>query len=118
MCLEDETQIQGGSVMVINFEDVRKTLRHKNIDVVPSKTEEPTEFNRVIEFRIKGVDGKYKITWWKNVSYLTTPNKAYIPFHYFSISSTWPNRAKLNLQFSYNNQTSCIIPIEYYGEVA
>jgi len=94
-----------------SIEDLKKVLDHKNISMVENK--EPDEFfDREMRFVIDGEC--YKTVWWVNVSYLEI-GVLLIPFRYVKQESTWPNNAKLNLQF-YNdrNEIVCILPIEYW----
>ena len=74
--------------------------------------ESKTDFDRTIKFSVRGKD--YEIEWYKNISYLYI-GEVKIPFYNVSVSGTWPNRFKNNLQFVYaGGETICIMPIEEY----
>ena len=97
------------------IENLDTALQHKNIIVNQvAKENNDGDFNRIRFFTIKKSPVLlYKIEWWKNICYLSACNLK-IPFDSVKQSGTWPNRYKLNLQFSYNNKTCCILPIESY----
>ena len=60
------------------------------------------------------MNGKvYRIEWWKNISYLHRDGLVVV-FERVNQSPTWPNRAKLNLQFYYGANTTAIIELEHW----
>jgi len=96
----------------ILIENLDNVLTHFNIISVKSRCGSGEGFCRLRDFTINGED--YTIEWWKNNSYLFHRNLT-IPFYTVEQCNTWPNSAKLNLQFKdkYKN-TVCILPIEEY----
>jgi hypothetical protein len=96
--------------MAIDYQDLILLLRkNKNIEKVYERG------LRTLGFYI-GVK-KFEIEWWVNISYLHTDCGCKIPFHTVTLSGTWPNRAKLNLQFYYNKEAGCILPVEHYTKL-
>jgi hypothetical protein len=81
--------------------------------IMLTKPEDDLKF-RELTASINGI--VYQIEWWINISYLTTPNGAILPFHDVAISGTWPNAARLNVQFRYYNEVCFIIPLEDYPQ--
>lgn len=75
---------------------------------------EEQEIWREINFRslLNGTD--YKITWYCNISYLSDREGLTIPFDQLSITGTWPNQYKNNLQLYYKGNVCCILPLEEY----
>lgn len=94
----------------MEYEVVEKMLlSHQNI--LGYKCERG-EFKRRFEFSINDIP--YTIEWFYNVSNLYLPGGCQLLFDTFKISSSWPNDAKLNLQF-YNDrgETVFLIPLDY-----
>ncbi len=98
----------------IKFDSLIDLLKsNKNIVDVENQQEGNGNFNRNIRFKVKG--NQYMIEWWKNTCYLHIDTRAFIVFSDVEISGTWPNRAKLNLQFiDLAGEKICILPIEDY----
>lgn len=74
---------------------------------IPASREphEPGEFNRIIEFKVYGIE--YNIEWFTNCSHLRIgrhPRAARIPFRYIYVDRTYPLVDKnLSLGFSYHH---------------
>ena len=95
-----------------SIEHIDKTLIHKNIEFIKPPKREDCHFERCRHFDIFGK--RYTIEWWNNICYLKHQELTII-FCFVEQSNTWPNNAKLNLQFKDNNgNTVCILPIDYY----
>ena len=69
---------------------------------------------RNFTFTVVLTGAKYKVQWWVNICYLTTECGTYIPFHRFTLSSTWPNNFKMSIQLEYNKDKCAIIGVEEY----
>lgn len=98
-----------------SIETLDKILTHPNINVKPSIPRD-AHFDRFRYFTLDGTE--YVIEWWVNICYLNIGG-VIIPFNSVQQSGTWPNRAKLNLQF-YDKQSNicCVIPLEKYPDHA
>lgn len=102
---------------IMTYEELEKVLKsHSNIkDLVPSNMCPLDElFNRNFHFKI--FNKQYKITWFHNMCALYI-DEIEIFFNDVIIAGTWPNNAKINLQFYniYNDSPIAILPIEYYA---
>jgi len=95
---------------VFKLEQLEECLNHDSISWNYVK-KEGQGFSRKIEFSVDGQ--KYEITWYKNYSTLKSGNLVCM-FTNVKQSNTWPNEAKLNLQFNLYGETSAVIPIEDY----
>lgn len=93
----------------ITIEELDRLLSlNSNISLVNSEKKEGC-FNRKRTFRVH--DQEFEIEWWCNGSYLNI-GKVIIPFKAVTLSNTWPNRSKVNLQFyDSNDYPCCIIPV-------
>ena len=70
---------------------------------------------RAVEALKAGVDS-FQIQWWMNQCYLFA-GELIVPFKSIEASGTWPNRAKMNLQFYSDSHTPCaILPIQWYDK--
>jgi len=74
------------------------------------------EINRIILFESRGIE--FEIQWWINQSYLYIGGVGPILFKKVEKIHTWPNHAKMNLQF-YQNESlpCCIIEVDWYEEI-
>ena len=68
-------------------------------------------FSRTIRFSLHGLG--YRIIWFRNHSRLINGNMD-VMFTRAAQSGTWPNLAKLNLQFYLGDETCAVLPLEYY----
>ena len=73
------------------------------------------EFNRKIPFSLDLTKARYHILWYANIAYLYAEGDMQIPFDDLKITGSWPNGYKTSLQFYYNGQVCCILPIEEYN---
>ena len=87
------------------LEELDKALTHKLINVVNHTTKGET-FERKRMFTLR--EQTFIIEWYINVCYLYI-EKLTIPFHSVKQSGTWPNSAKLNLQFYNASGEACAI---------
>lgn len=96
-----------------SIEDLDKVLTHKNITVSKyGDKDKLVIFRRHREVIINGV--MYTISWYINDCYLKTKDLE-IPFRKVRQTGTWPNGAKMNLQFyDKNEDVCCILRIEEY----
>ena len=94
-----------------SIESLDRVLDHPNIrvDKMPVGDE---LFDRI---RILTIDlHKYEIKWYKNICYLKH-GSLIVPFRSVRQQNTWPNNAKMNLQFyGRNNWVCCVLKIEDY----
>ena len=67
---------------------------------------------RTIRFSVD--EKEYRIEWYWNQSYLYFENDAMFLFQRVSLSGTWPNHYKTNLQFTQRSETIAIIPLVPY----
>lgn len=102
---------QRNTIMSFSIEDLDKALTHKNIIVSTYGGKDTLIiFKRYREIIINGV--MYTIHWYMNECYLRTKTLT-IPFRSVKQASTWPNGAKMNLQFyDKNSVICCILKIE------
>lgn len=91
-----------------SVEQVVKAISHPTVEVRVLEA----SFNRSIYFKVNSEE--YLIEWWCNLCYLYAGDLLVI-FDTVKVDSTWPNRAKMNLQFYYNGEICAIIPIEYWS---
>jgi len=96
----------------MTIDDLDRVLCHPNIVDVVSCPVGDELFQRRREFTVH--DERFAIEWWVNGSYLYH-GRLTIPFKTVRQSGTWPNMAKLNLQF-YNDdhRVCCVLEIEQY----
>lgn len=99
--------------MRFTLEDLDKALKHKNICVsiygdknVVKHSSPTTVFKRHREITIKGII--YKIGWYINQCELKI-GALTVLFNSVKQASTWPNSAKMNLQFYDKNRAVCCI---------
>lgn len=95
----------------MTIEQIDKQLTHPNVKVT-MKTLGDERFERIRELVIDGQT--YTIEWWQNISYLRFGGLLVI-FDSVKQTGTWPNSAKMNLQFYDDRGELCaVLPIEYY----
>ena len=92
-------------------EDMLELLIKRGVDAESDDIQ--GDYNRVIKFTAFNVE--YKIVWWTNVSYLYIGN-VQIVFNNIDVSGSWPNKFKLNINFTTPAGTVCILPIKEYEE--
>ena len=81
---------------------------------LPDKGDEG--WTRATRFIVGG--NEYKIVWFWNVSTLHFPCGSEVKFYGVERTNTWPNAAKMNLQFKDKaGDTFCIMPIESYEQI-
>ena len=61
---------------------------------------EENGYNRTRVFYVGDEDEFYKIVWWKNLSYFHYRG-IMIPFHWMTVTSSWPNDHEMDLQLFY-----------------
>jgi len=94
-----------------HYETLERILRDDRINGKPININQ-YGFSREFAFCIDGAD--YEIRWFHNQSTLSSGFLDVI-FHRADISGTWPNRAKMNIQFyDINNNVVAVLPIERY----
>ena len=96
----------------IPLDDLDKVLSHPSVNAYLGDDSTQTG----IRHKSFAIDGRtFKIEWWTNICYLYADGLT-VPFDWVRVSNTWPNRAKLNLQFYRNGDTTpiCILPIEVW----
>jgi hypothetical protein len=97
----------------ITIEKLDAVLKHKNIEIIPNPNPEKY-FDRNRFFKINGQN--FKIVWFCNTSTLFFGD-VLVRFVSVSQEKTWPNRAKMNLQFyDEHGDVCCVIKIEDYPE--
>lgn len=97
----------------IPIDTLDEVLTHPNIEVRSEAVGDET-FERSRVFTVNGEE--YRIEWWVNGCYLYAGDLITL-FNWVRRSNTWPNRAKLNLQFyDQHDQVIAVLPIEYYPE--
>lgn len=94
----------------MKLEELESVMGHPRIKLLPI-SEEGGKLCRDRSFIIG--DELYSIEWWINVSYLRKGGLLVV-FDNVKRSHTWPNRAKLNLQFYYNDKVVAVIELEPY----
>jgi hypothetical protein len=93
------------------IEKLDSVLDHKCINILPVECNDDS-FNRNRRFEALGLE--HSIKWYTNVSYLET-NGVSVVFYTVRQSNTWPNNAKMNLQFeNENGVTVAVLPIEMH----
>ena len=96
---------------MFTIEQLDMVLDYPTIDVDPHD-EDSGKFDRYRSFRVDGVS--YKIKWFCNFCTLYCGDVEVL-FRWVKRTGTWPNHAKLNLQFyDDRNSVCCVLPIEYY----
>lgn len=97
------------------IEMLDRALSHPNIEVEKAAVEGQA-FKRIRNFKVCGKE--YSIKWYRNGCYLFH-HGIEIPFQSVIQKNTWPNHAKVNLQFYDSGlEVCCVLPIEYYEKDA
>jgi len=95
------------------IEHMANQLNYPTISVIQAMPSKPEEFNRNLHFNVGGE--AYMIEWWANLAYLHHKDMI-VPFEHVSRQGTWPNGAKMNLQFYLGREVCCVIKIEDYPQ--
>lgn len=96
----------------MKIEELEQVLVHPNITIAPV-VEEEAKLNRDRTFTLNG--RHYRVEWWCNVMYLFSDDLMVV-FDKIEQSGSWPNHAKLNLQFRKDGATVAVIELEQYPE--
>lgn len=93
----------------MKIEELDKVLSsYPTIEIIPApESADPTEFLRDRYFKVNGEE--YRIEWWVNICYLYIGENVQICFKSIKVSDTWPNDAKMNLQFYDEKNNVCAI---------
>jgi len=96
----------------MKIEDIVKLLQsNKCIENVKYDKLNDGRFNRDIYFTVRNVE--YHIEWWINICYLYLGD-FFMRFDKAEINGFWPNHFKNNLNFSMDDKTIAVIPVEEY----
>jgi len=94
----------------MEIKEILKALDYHTITAKELDVKDDLRFERNILFTVLGKN--YEIEWWRNISYLFYDDLQ-IPFERVTRSNSWPNGAKMNLQFySERGNVNCILKIE------
>ena len=118
---------------MISYEELKRLLektpniRNLKFSSSPKDPDQvkPGEFDRYAHFDLR--DESFVIGWWANIAYLQTKSQTLIAisFDMVKLSTTWPCRSRINLQFyrtmrlpsgAIDTDTVAVMPLDPYED--